>query len=85
MKMRAVAGIEVPAGGSVTLAPNGLHIMFTGLKGPFKEGDELPVTLTFEKAGSVETVLHILPVGASGPSGGGHDHGGGEMKMDMSQ
>jgi copper(I)-binding protein len=82
MKMRPVEGIDIPAGGSVTLAPNGLHIMFTGLKEPFKEGSKLPVTLTFEKAGKVETFLHILAVGATGPSGGGHDHGGGEMKMD---
>jgi copper(I)-binding protein len=84
MKMRPVeGGIEIPAGGAVTLAPNGFHIMFTGLKEPFKEGGKLPVTLTFEKAGSIETFLHILPVGASGPDGG-HSHGDGEMKMDMS-
>jgi copper(I)-binding protein len=83
MKMAAVTnGVEIPAGGSVTLAPNGLHIMFMGLKEPFLEGGKLPVVLTFEKAGAVETFLHILAVGARGPGGSG-DHGG--MKMDHTQ
>lgn len=75
MKMRALPdGIEIPAGGSVTLAPGGLHLMLIGLKAPLAEGGKLPVTLTFEKAGKVETFLHILAVGAKGPGGAGHDH-----------
>jgi copper(I)-binding protein len=79
MTMRPLSdGIEVPAGGSVTLAPGGLHIMFTQLKEPFAEGGKLPVTLTFEKAGKVDTFLHVKAVGAS--EGGGHDHD--DMKMD---
>jgi copper(I)-binding protein len=76
MKMGAVpGGIEIPAGESVTLAPNGFHIMFIGLKEPLVEGGRMPVTLTFEKAGKVDTFLHILAIGAGGPEG--HDHGGG--------
>ena len=65
----ATGGIEVPAGGSVTLAPGGFHIMFVTLKEALKEGEKMPVTLTFEKAGRLDTFLHILAVGASGPSG----------------
>jgi periplasmic copper chaperone A len=79
MTMRAVeGGIEIPAGGSVTLAPGGYHLMFISLKDPLKEGGKLPVTLTFEKAGAVTTFLHILAVGAQGP---GHDATG-DMNMD---
>lgn len=74
-------GVEIPAKGKVTLAPGGYHIMFMGLKDGFKEGGKVPVTLTFEKAGTVETFLHVLPVGSGGPEK--HDHG--DMKMDMSQ
>jgi copper(I)-binding protein len=77
MKMRALpGGIEIPAGGTVKLAPGGLHLMFVTLKAPLTEGGKLPVTLTFEKAGKVDTFLHILPIGAKGPdgSGGGHNH-----------
>src|SRR5262245_51771913 len=39
MVMRPVAGgLEIPAGGTVTLAPGGLHIMFSDLNGAFVEG-----------------------------------------------
>ncbi|MEX0853826.1 MAG: copper chaperone PCu(A)C [Bauldia sp.] len=85
MTMRPVeGGIEIPAGGSVTLAPGGFHLMFTGLKDALKEDDRLPVRLTFEKAGSIETFLHVMAIGARGPSGAAveHDHpaGGGESQ-----
>ena len=39
--------------------------MFITLKGTLKEGGKLPVTLNFEKAGSVTTFLHVLAVGAT--------------------
>ncbi len=74
--MHPVDGIAIPAGGSVTLAPMGFHLMFVDLKGQVKEGEQLPVTLTFEKAGTVETFLHVMAVGASGPAGD-HDHAAG--------
>jgi len=85
MKMHPVeGGLDIPAGGKVTLAPGGFHIMFTGMKQSLVEGGKFPVTLIFGKAGKVETFLHVLAIGADGPEGGGgHDHGG--MKMDMSQ
>jgi copper(I)-binding protein len=77
MTMRPVKdGITIPAGGKVTLAPDGLHVMFTELKDGLKEGGKFPVTLTFEKAGKVDTFLPIVAIGAKGPGG---DMGG--MKM----
>ena len=77
MTMRPIkGGITIPAGGKVTLAPDGLHLMFAGLKGDLKEGGTFPVTLTFEKAGKVDTALPIVAIGAKGPGG---DMGG--MKM----
>lgn len=67
MKMRKLdAGIAVPAGQTVELKPGGLHMMFMKVKEPFKAGSEVPVTLTFEKAGQIEVKL---AVGAAGPSG----------------
>ncbi len=88
MTMRAVPeGIPVPAGGSVALDPDGYHIMFVGLKGSLKEGDKLPVTLTFAKAGKIDTTLHVLALGAKGPSGmaGMKMVTMGGMKMDAGQ
>lgn len=81
MKMRQVEGIEVAPGTPTVLQPGGLHIMFMGLKAPFKEGQELPLTLVFEKAGEVPVTFTVQGVGASQPkhnhdhSKHGHSHG----------
>ena len=52
MRMRQVeGGIPVPAGGTVTLAPGGYHIMLIGLKAPLHAGQAYDVTLDFRHAG----------------------------------
>lgn len=71
MKMRQLAdGIPVPAGGTVVLEPGGYHIMFMGLNAAFVEGETVPVTLTFEKAGDVVVDLHIAAAAADAPAHG---------------
>lgn len=57
MKMSPVDAVEVPAKGEVELKPGGYHVMLMGLMKELKEGEEMPVTLTFAKAGSVELIL----------------------------
>ena len=79
MKMRpATRGIAVPAGGTVELKPDGgYHVMLGGLKAPLRSGTMLPVTLRFAKAGSIEVVFAVEPIGARGPSAGAateHNH-----------
>lgn len=59
MRMRQVDAIELPAGQTVELKPGGLHIMFTGLKAPLKEGTSFPMTLRFEKAGEVTVEVKV--------------------------
>src|SRR6476620_8210001 len=52
MKMRMLdKGLVIDPGKTVKLAPGGYHLMLQELKGPFKQGDKVPVTLQFEKAG----------------------------------
>ena len=51
MKMRPLAGLDIPASQPVTLKPGGDHVMLLGLNGPLREGRSFPLTLTFEKAG----------------------------------
>jgi len=69
MRMREVEkGLEIPAGGTVTLAPGGYHLMMMGLKGPLKQGTNVPVTLVFEKAGKIEIELSVAGLGATQPS-----------------
>ncbi|MDB5364380.1 MAG: hypothetical protein JWM77_307 [Rhodospirillales bacterium] len=74
MKMRPVeGGLEIPAKGSVTLAPGGYHLMLMGLKAPLTEGQHVMLTLVFEKAGPITTHLMVGGAGAkAAPSG--HDH-----------
>lgn len=58
MRMRAQGGgVPVPAGGSVSFAPGGLHVMFIGLKAPVPEGRLIKARLTFEKAGTVDVAF----------------------------
>jgi copper(I)-binding protein len=79
MEMRQLKdGISIPAGQTVELKPGGLHLMFMNVAEPFKDGATVPVTLTFEKAGTVELTLPVAPPGAKAmPQGHGHmKHGG---------
>jgi copper(I)-binding protein len=60
MKMRELKdGIVVPAGATVTLAPNTLHMMFKQVKSPFRQGGSVPVQMTFEKAGPLNLILPV--------------------------
>jgi periplasmic copper chaperone A len=69
MRMREVEkGLEIPAGGSVTLAPGSFHLMMMGLKAPLKQGASVPLTLVFEKAGRIDVDLAVEAMGAAGPA-----------------
>ena len=87
MTMRPVeGGLVIEPGKTVKLTPGGFHLMLLDLKGPLKQGEKLPITLEFEKAGKVSVVFDVGSIGAMGPAGGGQmdmkkmpDHSG--MKM----
>ena len=51
-------------GATVTLKPGGLHLMFIELKAPFTRNTKVPVTLVFEKAGSIDVELLVQAMGA---------------------
>jgi len=75
MTMRPLdKGLVIEPGKTVKLAPGGYHLMLMDLKQPFKQGDKVPVTLEFEKAGKVALSLDVQGVGAQAPAG--HDHPG---------
>lgn len=76
MRMREVKGLDVPANGTLELKPGGYHLMFMELKAPLKQGDKVPVTLKFERAGEVKVELEVRGMAAgSGHSSHGHGHG----------
>jgi copper(I)-binding protein len=67
MKMRPAGPLVIPAGGAVTLAPGGLHIMLMDLAAPLEQGGTLPLTLIFERAGEVTVEAPIARIGAQTP------------------
>jgi periplasmic copper chaperone A len=68
MKMRPLAGLDIPAGQPVTLKPGGEHIMLLGLNRPLREGQSFPLTLNFEKAGTRTVAVAVEKPGAAGPA-----------------
>ena len=72
MRMRQLTGgLGVPAGARVELKPRSLHLMFMQLKAPLVAGQTVPVTLQFEKAGSVAVQFRVEAMGASAPAATG--------------
>jgi hypothetical protein len=70
MKMRAIPGLELPAGKTVDLKPGGYHVMLMDLKQELKAGESVPVTLVIEGAGgkreSVELKAPVKPLADAG-------------------
>ena len=79
MTMRPIdKGLTIEPGKTVKLAPGGLHLMLLDLKSPLKQGDKVPLTLEFERAGKVSLSLDVQGIGAQGPA-----NSGGEMEKKM--
>ena len=76
MKMRPVKDIEVKAKGEAVLKPGGLHVMLIDMKAPMKDGDVIPITLTFDDGSSKKVDVPVKkPTANDMPMGGmgGHD------------
>lgn len=68
-------GIVLPAGETIVLQPGGFHVMIMGLNGdPFDVGEEVPATLVFETAGSLDILFKVEARAAGGH--GTMDHTG---------
>ncbi|GEO37580.1 hypothetical protein SAE02_17280 [Skermanella aerolata] len=73
MRMRPVSAVEVVPGSPTPFAPGGLHVMLLGLKQSLVSGKAFPLTLNFEKSGSVTIQVEIQGAGAMQPSHGGSE------------
>lgn len=62
MKMRPLPAVEVKAKGEAVLKPGGLHIMLIDLKAALKDGDSVPITLTFEDGSSTRVDARVRPI-----------------------
>lgn len=68
MTMRPIeGGLVIAPGSSVQLMPGGTHLMLVGLNTALHQGDEVPVTLSFERAGNVSVTLDVQTMGAQVP------------------
>ncbi len=80
--MRPVeGGFIVPAGGSLSLAPGGYHLMFMGIPAPIAAGDDVSVTLTLSDGSELR-----LTAVAKDFAGANEDYDGGtdtDSDMDM--
>ena len=75
-RMVPVQAVDIPADAQAKFAPGGLHVMLVGVTRPLVQGEEFPLTLTFEKAGAVTVEVAVEK---STSHGGGdamqHQHG----------
>jgi copper(I)-binding protein len=71
-RMRPVEAVEVPPGATVTLAPQGTHVMFMGLEAQLVEGERVPAVLVFEKAGEVAVEFAVEARREDAAEHGGH-------------
>ena len=67
MHMGAVANLAVKPGSPTVLKPGGYHVMMMDLKAPLVAGETFTLTLTFEKAGTIEAKATVEKVGAMRP------------------
>ena len=72
LRMREVKGYEIPAKGAFEAKPGGAHLMFVNIRAPLAQGQKVPATLRFEKAGEVKV---DFAVGQPAPAAG-HEHKG---------
>jgi hypothetical protein len=71
MTMRPVVdGLIIAPGSNLKFAPGGYHLMFVDLNAPLRQGEQVPVTLTFERAGAIKAMFSIQAVGAQAPAPG---------------
>ncbi len=65
MRMRPLAGVDLPVGGSIEMSSGGLHLMLIGLRHPLKPGEHFALRLEFARAGVLDTEVSVLPGGAN--------------------
>jgi copper(I)-binding protein len=76
-KMRPVeGGLEIKPHQTVELKPGSYHVMLTGLTQPLQQGERVPGTLVFERAGKVNVEFTVVPIGQNAPAAGGAHHSG---------
>ncbi|MGJ7486104.1 copper chaperone PCu(A)C [Variovorax sp. LT2P21] len=75
MRMRAVAGLDLPEHKTVELKPGGYHLMLMDLKQPIAKDTTVPLTLQFQDAQGAKSTLSLnAPVRSAAPAGAAPAH-----------
>jgi copper(I)-binding protein len=67
-RMRPIDGVDVPARKTVSLAPQGTHLMLMNLKQPLVARERFPLSLQFESAGKVDVSVEVRGPGDAPPA-----------------
>lgn len=67
MKMREVAGLDVPARKSLAFRPGGPHLMIVGPRKNFLKGQRIPLVLRFERGGDLHVELEVRAAAPAKP------------------
>lgn len=65
--MEMVDHLDIPAHGSVKLAPGGYHLMLSHATHPVKPGDKVPMRLRFADGSVLQVDFSVLPANAARP------------------
>jgi copper(I)-binding protein len=58
-RMRPLAEIPIPPGATVKVEPGGIHLMLVDLRAPLAAGTQVPLEITFRRAGKVTVQLSV--------------------------
>jgi copper(I)-binding protein len=64
MKMRPMEHVPLEAGKVFSFEPGGAHLMLIGLRQPLVAGMQFPITLTFERSGTLSTQVRVVELGS---------------------
>lgn len=80
MRMRMAERIEMTAGEPLELKPGGYHVMLMALTAPVEAGQEIELSLQFEKADGSKIEMPVKAVAGQNAAGDHHSGGGGDHK-----
>ena len=76
MKMREVKSIDIKANGQAELKPGGYHIMLINIRQALKEGDAVPIALSFDDGSKQQIEAPVRKVQITPSAEKGMDHSG---------
>ena len=76
MKMREVKSIDIKANGQAELKPGGYHIMLINIRQALKEGEAIPIALTFDDGSKQQIEAPVRKVPTTPSAEKGMDHSG---------